>query len=153
MTREIDPDAIAAGTLTFAEAEYLRVRGKLPAGYEMPDPEVGDVAGEPVAPSTMENVNIQRYPVETVGTPLEEQTVPQFGNNGGIEEEDSEFAGVGGNYSKEEGWNNDKRRAELSKRGLVVTGNAEAMIDRLRRHDGDNLTDDDFPEADDESDD
>lgn len=133
MTREIDPDAIESGSLTFAEAEYLRVRGKLPKDYEMPDPDEGDLPPDP--PETMEDVEIQSYPIETRKTPLEDQDSPSIGNRGGIVDDDDEED----DYSNENGWNNDSRRAELSKRGLSVDGNKEALIARLRRSDADML--------------
>ena len=131
--RDIDPDDIATGNLTFAEAEYLRVRGRLPADYEMPDNDEGEDEGE----------ESDDYLPSRV-TPLEEQSVPVMGNNGGIVDDEDGFSGVGSNYSKEEGWNNDKRRVELAKRGLSVDGNMEVMVSRLRRSDSDELSDDDY---------
>ena len=135
MAREIDPDDIANGTLSWEEAEYLRVRGKLPADYEMPDPPSGEDTAE--------------EPVPTKVTPLEQQSVPVFFMNGGIVDDSDGLEGVGGNYSKEEGWNNPKRREELAKRGLVVDGSMDEMIDRLRRSDSGQLTDDDIDSDDD----
>jgi len=44
--------------------------------------------------------------------------------------------------------NNDKRRAELAKRGLSVAGNKEVMISRLRRFDSEELYDDDYETTD-----
>lgn len=137
MTREIDPEAIENGTLTFAEAEYLRVRGRLPKDYEMPDPDDGDLPPDP--PETMEEVEIQSYPTTTRKTPLEDQDSPSIGNRGGIVEDDDEEE----DYSNERGWNNDKRRAELSSRGLSVDGSKDELIARLRRSDADMLEDDD----------
>ena len=131
MTREIDPEDIESGNLSFAEAEYLRVRGKLPKDYEMPEPEDGDlqevleVADQP--------------PVPTKKTPLEDQDVPSIGNRGGIDDdEDGED-----DYSTESGWNNDSRRAELSKRGLSVDGRQAELIARLRRSDAGELVEGD----------
>jgi len=133
LTREIDPEAIENGNLTWEEAEYLRVRGQLPAGYEMPDPPEGEEDEEEASS-------------ESRVTPLEEQTVPVMGDAGGIVEDEGEYSGVGSEYSNEEGWNNDKRRAELAKRGLSVAGNKEEMVGRLRRFDSDELFEEDYEE-------
>jgi|SRR5580765_7062246 len=120
MSRDIDPDRIAAGDLTYAEAQYLQDRMQLPADYEMPDSDV-------------------RPRKETVPgtqfTPLEQQSVPTMKNAGGIVEDD---------YL--EGWNNESRRAELSKRGLSLEGNKDDLIARLRRSDTNQLTDEDYTE-------
>jgi hypothetical protein len=140
MTREIDPDDIANENLSWDEAEYLRVRGRLPEGYEMPDPPDD---GDDDDPSEKE------YLPSKV-TPLDEQSVPVMGNQGGIVEDSGELEGVGGDYSKEEGFNNDKRRAELAKRGLSTDGNMDTMIARLRRSDADELYEDDYPAEEDE---
>jgi hypothetical protein len=131
LSREIDPEAIENGTLTWEEAEYLRVRGQLPADYEMPDEPEGE--DEEEAPLRTSRV-----------TPLEEQSVPVMGDNGGIVDEDDEsgYSGVGSDYT--DGWNNDRRRAELAKRSLSVAGNKEEMISRLRRFDSDELYEDDY---------
>lgn len=162
MTREIDPQAIEDETLTWEEYEYLRVRGKLPADYpEMEPPEDdGDEEEAEYKPSKVVPLDEQTVPemLEDDDTsaedraeympskviPLEEQSVPVMGNKGGIVEDSGELEGVGSDYSNEEGWNNDKRRAELAKRGLVVTGNKEEMIGRLRRYDADELYEDDL---------
>ena len=127
MAREISQEAIEAGELTYLEAKYLRDRGRLPKGYEMPDPpEVGDRAARP-----------------SRVTPLEEQSVPTIGRNGGIvadnDDEDEAY---------DDGWNNNQRRAELSKRGLSVEGKKDDLIGRLRRSDADELIDGDESEID-----
>ena len=131
MSREIDPEAIENGTLTWEEAEYLRVRGQLPADYEMPEEPEGEDEEEASQPTSRV-------------TPLEEQSVPVMGDNGGIVDEDDEsgYSGVGSDYT--DGWNNDRRRAELAKRSLSVAGNKEEMISRLRRFDSDELYEDDY---------
>lgn len=137
--RDIDQEAIDNESLTYAEAEYLRVRGRLPEGYPMPDPE-----------DDGEDDDEQSEYLPRKSTPLEEQTVPVMGNKGGIVDDSDGLEGVGGNYSKEEGWNNEKRRTELAKRGLSVAGNMDEMIDRLRRSDSDQLEEDDYDSSDDE---
>lgn len=43
----------------------------------------------------------------------------------------------------EEGWNNDARRAELSKRGLSIEGTKDELIARLIRSDNDETTEED----------
>jgi hypothetical protein len=122
MTREIDPDALETGNLTWEEAEYLRVRGRLPADYEMPDPTEDEGEDEPVA-------------ARTKVVPLEKQDVPRIENRGGIDDDDEE--------DYEVGWSNDQRRAELTRRGLSVTGNKSELIARLRRNDTGDSTDED----------
>jgi SAP domain len=121
MSREIEQDRIDSGDLTYAEACYLRDRGKLPADYEMPESDEEEV--EKTVPTT-------NY------TPLEQQSVPKMERAGGIVEEDYE-----------EGWNNPSRRAELSKRGLSIDGTKEVLVSRLRRSDTDQLEDDDYNEV------
>jgi hypothetical protein len=130
--REIDPEKISSGKLSFAEAEYLRVRGRLPADYVMPENKSGEAEDE-------ESEYLPRRSI-----PLQEQTVPVMGNLGGIVDETNNFNGVGSNYSNEEGWNNDKRRAELAKRSLSVSGPKEELISRLRRSDTNELSDEDY---------
>jgi hypothetical protein len=67
-----------------------------------------------------------------------------MGNRGGIveDEDDEGLSGVGSDYT--DGWNNDRRRTELAKRGLSVAGNKEEMTGRLRRYDSDELYEDDY---------
>lgn len=48
-----------------------------------------------------------------------------------------------------DGWNNDRRRGELSKRGLVIDGSKQEMIDRLKRSDAGTLLDEDTPDTED----
>lgn len=73
---------------------------------------------------------------------LKNQSVPTIGANGGIDEDDEEEDYL-------EGWNNDQRRAELSRRKLSVDGNKDAMIARLRRSDLDQLEEDDYSDLED----
>jgi len=141
MTREIDPDDIANENLSWDEAEYLRVRSRLPDGYPMPDP-----------PDNGDDDETPRELLPSKATPLAEQSVPVMGNQGGIVDDNDEFEGVGGDYSKEEGWNNPKRRTELAKRGLSTDGNMEEMIARLRRSDADELSEDDYEATDEDED-
>lgn len=131
MSKNINPQAIEDQTLSYLDAKYLRDRGRLPKGYPMPDPpEVVD-EDRPAKPSKH--------------TPLDEQTVPTIAARGGIvvddEEQDEE--------SYTSGWNNDQRRAELSKRKLSVEGNKDEMIARLRRSDASSLIDGDESDLDD----
>lgn len=73
---------------------------------------------------------------------LENQKSPTIADNGGIDEEDDE-------EDYEDGWNNDQRRAELSRRKLSVEGNKADLISRLRRSDSDQLEDDDYSKLED----
>ena len=129
MSMKVDPEKIAKGKLTFLEAKYLKDRGLLPDGYEMPEAPKEDE--DAVHPSAL---------IPSRVTPLEEQSVPTIGAQGGIIEDDEE-------EDYEEGWNNDQRRAALSERGLSVDGNKSELIARLRRSDLGQLEDDDIFEA------
>jgi hypothetical protein len=121
---EIDPEKIAKGKLTFLEAKYLRDRGLLPEGYEMPpNPKEGQEEPPPLPTSRV--------------TPLAEQSIPTIEAQGGIVDDDDD------EEDYEEGWNNDQRRAALSERGLSVDGNKSELIARLRRSDLGQLEDDD----------
>lgn len=82
----------------------------------------------------------EREPAPTKGIPLEQQTVPTIGTNGGIVEDVEE--------DYEEGWNNNQRRAELAKRKLSVDGTKDELIARLRRSDAGELEDDDHSKVD-----
>lgn len=144
MSKKIDRDRIASGDLDREEALYLQARGKLPKGYEIPPGDGDD--GEPVAPKTTEGRDLLSYPIQTRKTPLEEQTVPTIGDAGGIVDDDDDSPGLPLTYETEDGWNNDLRRAELSRRGLTVSGTKEDMISRLRRSDSDSLNADDYDE-------
>lgn len=118
MSMEIDPEKIAKGKLTFLEAKYLKDRGLLPEGYEMPEAPKEDE--DAIHPSAL---------IPSRVTPLSEQSVPTIESRGGIvddEEEEEDY---------EEGWNNDQRRAALSERGLSVDGRKDDLIARLRRSD------------------
>ena len=127
MARQISQSAIDDQTLTYIEAKWLADRGRLPKGYPMPDPDEVD--------------DSESVPPPTKVTPLEEQSVPKIEAKGGIvdDEEDEQY---------EDGWNNDQRRAELSKRGLSVEGKKDDLVGRLRRSDADELIDGDESEID-----
>jgi hypothetical protein len=88
----------------------------------MPDPTEDEGEDEPVA-------------ARTKVVPLEKQDVPRIENRGGIDDDDEE--------DYEVGWSNDQRRAELTRRGLSVTGNKSELIARLRRNDTGDSTDED----------
>lgn len=131
MSKNVDMSQIEDGTISYLDAKYLWDRGKWPKGVAMPDPPAAGDENRPAKPSKH--------------TPLEEQTVPTIEARGGIIDDDDE--------SPEEqyttGWNNDQRRAELSKRGLSVEGNKDELIARLRRSDADELIDGDESTLDD----
>lgn len=113
MSKNISSEDIKNETLSYFDAKYLRDRGKLPAGYPMPDPPSED-AQAAAKPSRV--------------TPLEDQLSPSIGARGGIIPDTVED-------DYEEGWNNDQRRVELTKRGLSVEGKKDELIARLRRSD------------------
>lgn len=108
--------------LTEAEIWYIwtRTPHKLPAGVDRP---------------TKAPAQDEPEPARTKYTPLEEQTVPTIATRGGIVDDDEE--------DYEEGWNNNQRRAELTRRNLSIDGNKDELIARLRRSDTDTLEDDD----------
>lgn len=128
MARQISQSAIDDQTLSYIEAKWLADRGRLPKGYPMPDPDEVD--------------DSELVPPPSEVTPLEEQSVPTIEARGGIvdDEEDEQY---------EDGWNNDQRRAELSKRGLSVDGRKDDFIARLRRFDTGQLLDEDYSTLDD----
>jgi hypothetical protein len=128
MSKNINPQQIEDQTLSYLDAKYLRDRGRLPKGYPMPDPPEVDDEDRPAKPSKH--------------TPLEEQSVPKIEAKGGIVADVSE-------EEYEDGWNNDQRRAELSKRGLSVEGKKDDLIGRLRRSDADELIDGDLSDIED----
>lgn len=119
--RDIDPEDIESGNLSYDEAVWLRDRGKLPIDYDMPEND--------------EEEDKDPEPPKSRVTPLENQEVPTIGDNGGIVEE--------GEEDYDEGWNNNQRRAELSKRGLSLEGAKSELMARLRRSDVDELIDGD----------
>jgi len=123
--------------LTEYEKLYLYDRGKLPEGVEPPKrPEPGE------AP-----------PIPSKVTPLEEQTVPTFGNKGGIveDDDDDDSSADGGPEDYDEGWTNDERRAALAERGLNIHGKKDDLIARLLRSDAGELEEGD--EGDDDTED
>lgn len=74
--------------------------------------------------------------------PLEDQPTPSIGDIGGIEEDEED-------EDYEDGWNNDQRRAELTRRKLSIDGKKDDLISRLRRSDTDQLEDDDYSKLED----
>ena len=130
MSKSVDTSGIEDGTISYFDAKYLADRGKWPKGVPLPDPPEVDDSDRPARPSKV--------------TPLEEQSIPSIGANGGIVDD--------GDDSEEdyaEGWTNDQRRAELSKRGLSVEGKKDDLIGRLRRSDADELIEGDESTLDD----
>lgn len=107
---------------------YLWTRGRLPAGVERP-------TGPPAREVQDDNLD-ETVPVSRV-TPLEEQTVPSIGDQGGIIGDDEP-------ETYEDGWTNDQRRAELSRRGLSIDGKKDDLISRLLRSDQDALNPEDY---------
>ena len=128
MSKSVNTAGIEDGTITYLDAKYLADRGKWPKGAVMPDPLEVDETDRSAKPSKH--------------TPLEEQSVPKIEAKGGIVADVSE-------EEYEDGWNNDQRRAELSKRGLSVEGKKDDLIGRLRRSDADELIDGDLSDIED----
>lgn len=131
MSKSVNIAGIEDGTISYLDAKYLADRGKWPRGVAMPDPPEVDDSPKPAKPSKV--------------TPLAEQSVPVIERNGGIVDDDEELD----EESYTTGWNNDQRRAELSKRKLSVEGNKDDMIARLRRSDSDTLIEGDESDLDD----
>lgn len=113
--------------LTEQEIWYLFTRGRLPKGVE--------------APSQPPSKDPKPFPGEiSKVTPLEEQSVPSIGDQGGIVDDNDD-------ETYEDGWTNDQRRAELSRRGLSIDGKKQDLIDRLLRSDSDTLDPDDYDQV------
>lgn len=68
---------------------------------------------------------------------------PTIAEPGGIDDDDEEEE----DYI--EGWNNDQRRAELTRRKLSIDGKMDELIARLRRSDMGESLDEDFSALDD----
>lgn len=104
---------------------YLHTRNMLPAGVTPPTHSPWDAA------------NFKDEDDEPVEVEIHEiLPAPTISDQGGIiqvEEED---------YL--DGWNNDRRRAELVKRGLIVMGTKDELIARLRRSDSNQLLESDY---------
>jgi len=139
LSRTIDPEKIASGDLSEDERRYLQDRGKLPKGVDG----VEDNLDQPATVAEMAHTgtaNTAGLTIEELEELLEkmkseQQELPRIEDDGGIEElEDDEEEDL--TYEE---MNNDMRRAELSNRGLSVTGNKEELIARLRRSDADQL--------------
>lgn len=152
--RDIDPQKIANEQLDWFEWRYLKDRGRLPVGYaepEKPEEEPEDFPKsritpleEQSVPSMDDDTELPETSSSSKVTPLEDQSELEMGNNGGIVSDDDDEE-----EDYEDGWNNDQRRAELSKRGLSVDGKKDDLIARLRRSDNDELTDEDSSDLDD----
>lgn len=146
LTRKIDPEKIASGDLTEDERLYLQDRGLLPEGVEKVDNDYSKPASLDSRPNTG-TANTAGVTTEEFEEQLEKskkaQTVqPVIQDKGGIEViEDDETIEL--DYDE---MNNNERRAELSRRGLAVTGNKEELISRLRRSDMDELLEGDKAE-------
>jgi len=130
MAREIPSERMLDTSLLDEEdIWYLWTRGRLPAGVERPE-------GPPARPVPDENLD-ETVPKSRV-TPLEDQNSPTIEDSGGIVSDDDN------EETYTDGWNNDQRRAELSKRGLLIDGVKADLIDRLLRDDTDALNPEDY---------
>ena len=138
MSLKIDPKRLASGDLTDDEYKMLQERNQLPKGLpfrpELAKEPVLDLDDVPSAPST--------------ATPLEEQTVPTIGDSGGIMKEGSDLDDdlVGIPY-EDKPWTNDRRREWLAYQGLSIDGSLSDLCERLERADNDLLTEEDYPES------
>lgn len=142
MSMKIDPKKIEKGNLTDAEIFYLQDRGQLP-GHIRPierNMETGQFTKQHLARF------LQELTLEEVEDLLEHKRAeriadqPKEVNNGGIvEDQEAE--------DYQEGWTNDSRRAELSRRGLSIEGSKDELIKRLLANDNDEETDDDEEES------
>lgn len=143
------------------DVRYLAERGQLPMD-ELSDEERAEVA-EMLSPEQRKlhetantgDVNFDRLTTEQLEQELirrkgslgdlDENPNPPGRKNPALEEEDDEDDEDGDDEPEDydEGWTNDDRRAELSRRGLSVAGNKDELIARLLRSDNDELTPED----------
>lgn len=116
MSRQIDQEKIDSGDLDDDEILYLQDRGLLP--------------------DHIEPLELRYYEgpawARTGYVEPEAESTEESGDDD--EDEDEDYG---------EGWNNERRRSELSSRGLSVDGTKETLIDRLLRSDSGDLTDED----------
>lgn len=141
-----DPDSWSA-----EDVKYLNDRGLLPksfaAALQADQAWVGYLQGNLSEPRPLDerpntgNINSAGLTHEEFNRAVELLRLEQ---NGELEvpdtsdedpedpdEEDDESPEPDPEEDYEEGWNNDRRRAELSSRGLSVEGNKEELIERL----------------------
>lgn len=145
MTRVIDPAALKSGKLTDDEYRYLQDRGRLPSHLPfrkelVNNPKSSDLADIPNT-GTVNTLGITQDDLEA-NDRRSDASVPTIKDRGGIQGDEDEEDDDESSY--EDGWSNDRRREELSSRGLKVTGNKSALIGRLRRSDSDQLEDEDY---------
>lgn len=142
MSRTIDPDKIASGDLDEDERRYLQDRGLLPAGVDGVSDKLNEAmpleARANTGDANTEGLSIEQLEAQLAAAKKAQKKLPKIEDEGGIEELEDEDMDL--DYDD---MNNDERRAELSRRGLIVSGNKEELIARLRRSDSDQLTADD----------
>lgn len=137
MSREVD----TSKNLSRDDIVYLQSRGQLPADVEPVDndlsrgprnlddvPNTGDANSAGLTKEEWDLIMERRQKAQ-----LEDQ--PSFDTAGGIVEAETEE----GEEDYLQGWTNDTRRAELSRRDLSVEGSKDELIARLRRSDYDEL--------------
>jgi hypothetical protein len=112
----IPKSRIDDGDLTEHEIWYLFSRNKLPKHIDRPEKAPGKRG--------------KKVPAAPKAKSIDDQDAPKIERKGGIVDDDEEET-----YTTDAGWNNDKRRAELSRRGLSLEGGRDDFIARLRRHD------------------
>jgi len=121
--------------LSDEDLQYALSRGKLPQDVVdsiMQDPERRAAAtGNLFAPTPIED-QVHTGTINSAGlTQAEYDRAVELlrQEQGGDDDEEDEGSGEPEDY--DEGWNNDDRRAELSRRGLPVEGNKDELIARL----------------------
>lgn len=124
------------------ERRYLQDRGQLPEGAtpvrdNLADPgNINDTAHTGDANTAGLSVDQLEKMLASAREREKEEGGPRIGDAGGIDEDDEET------YATDDGWNNDKRRAELARRGLSVDGDMDDLIARLRQSDLDQAEED-----------
>lgn len=177
MSRVIEQERLESGDLTEEEQAYLVQRDVMPKSVRdelrmNPDAEEEVRALLGVPPDAVPvhqvantgDVNTPGYTVEELERMLEiakagsETEEADAARQQMLEELAEADYSTGANWDQDvdgggeydDGWNNDRRRGELSKRGLVIDGSKQEMIERLVRSDNDELVEGDEPDEDDE---
>jgi hypothetical protein len=149
MSKEIDPDAIAAGDLDENDILYLQDRGLLP-------PHIAPLKRDPYTGQAYVDEGdgwdvVKGFSAEQLKEfyrrkkQEEEEGPPRIGDQGGV----VEVRGYGtegmvdGEESSEDdydSWTTEELRDSLRENELVVSGKKQELIERLRRYDSDQLS-------------
>jgi len=150
MSMKIDPDKIASGDLTEAEIIYLQDRGQLPAGVTpiKRDPFTGVAyADEGDGWDVVKNFSAEQLKeFYRRKKQEEEEGPPRIGDRGGVVEvrgEGTEGMSEGTTEDDYDQWTAEELRDSLRENELVVSGKKQELIERLRRYDSDQLTQED----------